>query len=139
MNLHVGGEGTISKEFKVRAGVLYDPTPSPEDTLAPDLPDATRLNLAVGGSYFHRSGVHFDLGFQYLVMFKHTSTLAAFPGDYGGNPIILGLSLGYTMPAEKKEGAGAPSEEMAPPPPPPDTTTPPPPPPGEPATPPPGQ
>jgi len=34
----------------LRGGVLVDPTPSPADTLGPDIPDSTRVNLALGGT-----------------------------------------------------------------------------------------
>jgi long-chain fatty acid transport protein len=99
VNVHVGGEGTIDDSWKVRAGVMYDPSPSPDDTLLPDVPDATRLNLAVGGSYYHPSGFHVDLGYQFLFFFKRTSTAVQFPGDYSGVVNIIGLSVGYRMPA----------------------------------------
>jgi len=116
VNFHLGGEGTLSKNWKVRAGVLYDQSPSPESTLAPDLPDADRLNLAIGGSYYHDIGVHVDLGYQYLILFSHDSTFQPFPGSYGGNVNILGISIGYTQPRKKAEASntGAPPDYQAP-------------------------
>ncbi|MBV9949906.1 MAG: outer membrane protein transport protein, partial [Myxococcales bacterium] len=38
VNFHLGGEMAIDRSWRVRAGVLYDPTPSPSNTLAPDVP-----------------------------------------------------------------------------------------------------
>ncbi len=101
VNVHVGGEGTINESWKVRAGVLYDPTPSPDNTLLPDVPDASRLNLAVGGSYYHRSGFHVDLGYQFLVAFKRSSTAPQFMGTYSGIVNLVGISVGYRTPVRR--------------------------------------
>jgi long-chain fatty acid transport protein len=95
VNVHAGAEGVISESWRVRGGVLFDPTPSPSSTLAPDVPDADRLSLAVGGGYVHPSGLRVDLAYQFLLAFKKTSTLPQFPGDYSGIVNIVGLSLGY--------------------------------------------
>ncbi len=131
VHVNAGGEYTFSPNWKGRLGFLYDQSPSPESTLAPDLPDADRLNLAVGGSYWHDSGFHADLGFQYLIMFAHKSTYAPFPGEYGGNPIILGITLGYSntsagKPKKKSpDNNDVPPEGAQPPPPGPDPSQPP--------------
>jgi long-chain fatty acid transport protein len=119
VNYHVGVEGTLSKSWKLRGGVLYDPSPSPASTLGPDLPDADRLNLAVGGTYQHESGFRVDAGYQLVTLFKHESTFAPFPGEYGGLVNILGLSVGYSIPEKKASevvdpGLGLPMEPAAP-------------------------
>lgn len=102
VNYHVGGEFTFNPEWRVRAGVLFDPSPSPANTLAPDIPDADRLNLAVGGSYVHESGFRVDLGYQFLVLFSRTSTAPQLPGRYSGLVDILGLSVGYRTPEPRR-------------------------------------
>lgn len=100
VNVHIGGEQAIGS-WRIRAGVLYDPSPSPADTLTPDLPDANRLNLAIGGGYLHASGFYADVGYQFLVLFKRTSTAPQLPGDYNGLVNIMGISLGYRTPPSK--------------------------------------
>jgi hypothetical protein len=90
-----------------------DPTPSPSSTALPDIPDATRLNIAVGGSYVHSTGFRIDAGYQFLIAFKNTSTVPTFPGDYSGFINILGISVGYRAPLSKKA-----TEDFEPPPPP---------------------
>jgi len=102
VNVHVGGELAIDESWRIRAGVLYDPTPSPGSTLAPDVPDSDRLNLALGGSYYHPSGLHLDLGYQLLLVFKKTSTDPVFPGDYSGIVNIIGVSIGYRTPPKAR-------------------------------------
>jgi long-chain fatty acid transport protein len=95
-NYHLGGEFTINQYFQVRAGVLYDPTPSPEDTIGPDLPDANRVNIAAGFG-FHYNQFRVDLGYQFVLLMQSKSTLAALPGTYQGNAQVIGLSLGFRM------------------------------------------
>jgi long-chain fatty acid transport protein len=101
VNVHVGGELALDEQWRVRAGVLYDPTPSPDSTLTPDVPDSDRLNLAAGGGYYHPSGLHVDLGYQLLVVFKKTSTAPDLPGSYSGIVDIIGVSVGYRTPPVK--------------------------------------
>lgn len=98
VNVHLGAEGTLSEHWRVRGGILYDPTPSPQSTLAPDIPDATRINLAAGATYAFTNGLRIDAGYQLLFLLTRTSTNPLLPGDYGGNVNILGLSVGYRMP-----------------------------------------
>ncbi|MCL2778615.1 MAG: outer membrane protein transport protein [Polyangiaceae bacterium] len=113
VNYHVGAEGILDEHWRVRGGLLLDPTPSPSSTALPDVPDATRLNIAVGGSYVHTTGFRIDAGYQFLIAFNKTSTAPTFPGDYGGFISILGISVGYRAPLSKKA-----TEDFAPPPPP---------------------
>ncbi len=90
------------------------------------------MNLAVGGTYKTDMGVHVDLGYQFLVLTGKTSTAPAFPGDYGGFVNIVGVTIGYTTPSEKKEATNVPPPDDRPtpaepePPPPPAVTPPPP-------------
>ena len=97
VNYHLGGEYTINKTWQARAGVLYDPSPSPDNTLGPDIPDANRLNLAIGATYKHDSGFFVDAGFQFIKLFTKTSTNPNYPGEAGGVVSILALSVGYTQ------------------------------------------
>ena len=96
INVHLGGELTLAEHFDVRAGVIYDPTASPSDTIGPDLPDSNRVNLALGVG-FHTGGFRADLGYQAVFLATVDSTYAAFPATYSGNAQVLGLSLGYTF------------------------------------------
>jgi long-chain fatty acid transport protein len=119
VNYHIGAEGTLSEHFLLRGGVLVDPSPSPASTLTPDVPDSTRVNLALGGTWRHESGVHVDVGYQFIILTGKTSTAPAFPGDYGGFVNILGLTVGYSTPPTKEA-----LNMTAPEPPPPDVTAP---------------
>ena len=93
--MRAGAEGIVAGAWRVRGGVLYDPTPSPSSTLAPDVPDSTRLTLAAGGGYVHPWGLRVDLGYQFLRVLQKTSTLPQLAGGYSGIVNIVGLSVGY--------------------------------------------
>jgi long-chain fatty acid transport protein len=100
VNYHVGAELGLDASWRLRAGVLYDPSPSPSSTLLPDVPDADRLNLALGAGYEHPSGFGIDLGYQLIVLFdkKATPAVPDLAGTYGGFGNILGISLTYRTP-----------------------------------------
>jgi len=95
VSLSMGGEAKVAGSWRVRAGVMVDPSPSPADTLSPETPDADRLNLALGVGYRHGSGMYADLGYQLILLFKKPSTAPELPGEYGGLVHILGISVGY--------------------------------------------
>lgn len=121
VNFHIGAEGELGEHWMLRGGILYDPSPSPTNTLTPDLPDSNRVNLALGGTWKHESGFHVDVGYQFIILTGKTSTVASLPGDYGGFAQVLGISLGYATPKAKEasnwvDPAGA-GGEVAPPPP----------------------
>ncbi|MFL5321802.1 MAG: OmpP1/FadL family transporter [Myxococcaceae bacterium] len=95
-SVRVGGEYAIDNSIKVRAGFKWDPTPSPEDTLAPNLPDSSRITANVGGGYkFGDFSV--DAAYQLTILTPHESTYAPFPGTYGGLAHVIGLTLGYHL------------------------------------------
>jgi long-chain fatty acid transport protein len=100
VNVHLGSELALDRQWRIRAGVLYDPTPSPDNTLTPDIPDASRLNLAAGGGYTHPSGFYVDVGYQFLVLFSKHSTAPTLPGDYTGFVNILGVTVGWSGPVD---------------------------------------
>jgi long-chain fatty acid transport protein len=93
-NYHIGAEYQATDALSVRAGFVYDPTPSPADTLTPDLPDSTRVKGAVGLGYSFRA-FQFDVGYQLVVVVPGESTAPGYEGSYGGSAHVLGLSVGY--------------------------------------------
>ena len=93
-NYHLGGEFQLNKQLALRAGVLYDPTPSPAETVGPDLPDANRLNIALGGGY-RFSDFRVDLGYQLIIFMPNKSTNPVLPGEYKGIVNLLAVTLAY--------------------------------------------
>lgn len=95
-NFRLGAEYAVTKSVLVRLGASYDPVPSPEDTLTPELPDANRYKASAGlGLKF--DPVRVDLGYQFVYLTDTKSTAAGFEGSYSGTAHVLGLTLGYSM------------------------------------------
>jgi long-chain fatty acid transport protein len=97
-NYRVGAEWVINEHWVVRAGLLVDPTPSPTETLQPDVPDSTRMNFA--GGFGWRSGAfHIDFGAQWIYFFHTTSgeqstSLPLFnPASYSSNALVGTISF----------------------------------------------
>jgi long-chain fatty acid transport protein len=95
-NYRLGAEYAVTDMVMARLGASYDPIPSPEDTLTPDLPDANRYKVSAGvGLNFQP--VRVDLGYQYVYLTDTKSTATGFEGTYSGTGHVLGLTLGYSM------------------------------------------
>ena len=92
----VGGEYGFTKELTGRVGFVFDPTPTPQNTLSPDLPDADRIAIALGGGY-RLGGLNFDLGYQYVKLLDTDTTYPNLPGTMGGNAHVLSGTIGYKL------------------------------------------
>ncbi len=100
-NYHLGGEYTVNEQWRVRAGIMYDPTPSPNNTITPDLPDFDRVNIGVGAGY-RWYNFNFDLGYQLIILTHNNSTAAVpapltSPATYNGTANIISFTVGYRM------------------------------------------
>ncbi len=122
-SLHLGLEYDVTQSIQARVGFVYDPTPSPSDTLTPDLPDASRIKVSAGIGYTHPSGLFADLGFQFVALLSQRSTAPGFPGTYSGTAQVISLSIGFRRssadrpaePAPEAPPADAPAATDAPP------------------------
>ena len=95
-NVHLGAELGIGPSWNVRAGFMVDPTPAPNDTLTPDLPDATRLVFTAGAGWKHRSGIRLDVGYEFVYLLSRTSTSPLLPGEYNGYANVLSVGVGWS-------------------------------------------
>jgi long-chain fatty acid transport protein len=91
----IGTEIDVAHDLYLRFGFMYDPTPSPQTTLGPDLPDSNRANFSTGVGWIHSSGFMVDFGFQLVVLLNHTSTSPTLPGSFGGYAEVLALTFGW--------------------------------------------
>jgi long-chain fatty acid transport protein len=90
-----GGEWT-RKQLTVRAGAYYDPSPAPNDTLAPSSPDSSRVGVTVG------LGWRFDHAWRADAFYEHMSLLGrsssggeALAATYGGSADMLGFGVSF--------------------------------------------
>jgi long-chain fatty acid transport protein len=102
VQVHLGTEYMINDTWTIRGGAMYDPTPSPDNTITPDLPDANRVNIAVGGSWHHKSGFYVDLAYEAVILIPQDSTAPQLPGTYSGFANIVALAVGYATPKRAK-------------------------------------
>jgi len=93
-NYRIGAEYRLNPSITLRAGLLIDPTPSPNDTVGPDLPDASRVNIALGGRYTYHD-LKIDLGYQLVLFSSVTTTNPVLPGDYKGLANVIALTVSY--------------------------------------------
>lgn len=76
---------------QLRAGIAFDPSPQPDETVGPFLPDADRLTVSVG------VGLDWlDVGFQWTAQDERTvrTNLDQINGSYRGSSYLLSLSVG---------------------------------------------
>ncbi|MGE6757207.1 OmpP1/FadL family transporter [Corallococcus interemptor] len=90
----LGAEYGVTDALQVRAGLVYDPSPSPNSTLTPDLPDANRIKATVGVGYQFRP-FRADLGYQFVALADKVSTAPGIPATYSGSAHVFGLTLGF--------------------------------------------
>ena len=95
-NYHFGAEYLLNPNWALRAGVLYDPTPSPQDTISPELPDANRVNIALGAG-FHWDKFAIDAGYELVVITNAKTTYAPLPGSYSGVANLLSVTFGFHL------------------------------------------
>jgi long-chain fatty acid transport protein len=96
LTFRLGGEYAITEALTGRVGLVYDPTPSPVETLSPDLPDADRIAFALGGGY-KLGGLKFDLGYQFVKLMDTDTSYPNLPGTMGGSAHVLSGTLGYAL------------------------------------------
>lgn len=92
--VRIGGEYTVTDQVFIRAGLGYDPSPSPSYTLSASLPDSDRLLGTVGlGLKFGAFGA--DLGYEYVAPQTRAAGQGAptYPAVYSGSAHVVGLSL----------------------------------------------
>jgi long-chain fatty acid transport protein len=86
----------FSFPLKLRGGLVWDPTPSPNDTLSPTLPDGNRLVISAGASWDFSPIISADLGFAHVIVLENKAEGdEVLPGSYGGFAEVV--SLGTRM------------------------------------------
>jgi long-chain fatty acid transport protein len=97
--VRVGGQYKLCEKLTVRAGAYYDMTPVPSNYVNPETPDANRVGLSAGLSFFPCKQFSIDASFLYVDALKRDATYspANFAGTYKTNAYIPGLGLSYNF------------------------------------------
>ena len=99
----LGGQYIISPQFSLRAGVVYDLTPQPVESMDPLLPDANRLAGTVGFGWKLAKNLVLDLAFQHEIFSDRTSpNRDVYPFNFGQSEYsttanLLGISLSFVF------------------------------------------
>lgn len=97
LTLRLGAEYRPLPKLAVRAGFVFDESPVPPHTVGPELPDADRYVIALGGGY-EIAGLQVDVAYQFLLT-GDVETVAPAPitGTRRATAHIVSLGLGYTF------------------------------------------
>ncbi len=105
--LRGGFQYTVNEKFALRAGLLYDKTPQPVETMDPLLPDANRWALT-GGFGYKSGNFVIDVAYQYepfkdresenrgVVLHPVTGTNLGL-GTYSTTAHLFGISIGFVF------------------------------------------
>lgn len=94
VGLRAGAEYAAREATTVRGGAFYDPSPAPDQNLAPSSPDSTRVGVTAGLSHRVGNDTSVDAFYEYMQLLGReaggTENLAA---RYGGRAHILGVGV----------------------------------------------
>ena len=97
MAVRLGAEYRIVPPVPVRAGFICDQGPVPRATVGPELPDADRYEVTMGGGYTWQD-LRVDLAYQFLTAGTITSPASSpLPGSWSANAHLVGLTVGYSL------------------------------------------
>ena len=96
LKYHLGAEYGMTPELQLRAGFVVDLSPSPAETLTPDLPDADRYKLTLGAGYT-MGNLRADAAYQLVLLAETESSAPGMDGTYSGSAHVFGVTLGYSM------------------------------------------
>ncbi len=97
----------MNENLALRAGIFYDQTPQPVESMDPVLPDASRWGFT-GGIGYSAGNFSIDVAYQYEPFDKRTSPNRNIPiymasgvnlgeGTYSTNAHLFGISLGFRL------------------------------------------
>jgi long-chain fatty acid transport protein len=101
----VGVDYDVSPKLTLRAGVQYDPTPTPDVGRSARVPDGDRMLYAVGSTWQATSNLKWDAALSYIsfddTQINRTETVAGstlnLKGDVGGSAVVLSTGLRWNF------------------------------------------
>jgi long-chain fatty acid transport protein len=91
-----GGSWIAADWLVVRAGYAFIPSPIPDETITPLLPDADRHAIS-GGLGFVWGGHMLDVAYTYSIYSDRASVSGASPGIYEIDSNLIGLTYSYSF------------------------------------------
>ncbi|MDF7826305.1 outer membrane protein transport protein [Pontiellaceae bacterium B12227] len=100
ISIRLGGEYALGESWLLRAGYVWDESPVPDSTRAPEMPGSDRQMLTFGAGW-KWNGMTIDAAYSYL--WAKTAKMGTdpiyggFPGEFETTTHLLALSLGYNF------------------------------------------
>ena len=87
----------FNDRWTVRAGGYYDLTPVRDGYVTPELPDANRLSVSVGVSYYFSEKFEIDASSEFTTTVKRLGAddSAGFTGTYQTKAVVPGVGFSY--------------------------------------------
>ncbi|MDR3512245.1 MAG: outer membrane protein transport protein [Caulobacteraceae bacterium] len=82
----IGVDYTVNRQWTLRSGVAYDPTPTPDIGRSARVPDGNRLLFTVGGSYRPTSRIELEGALAYVHLQR--SPVVGPATAYAGTPVV---------------------------------------------------
>ncbi|HEY8399904.1 MAG TPA: outer membrane protein transport protein [Cytophagaceae bacterium] len=97
--VRLGAQYKASDKFYIRGGVYFDESPVQDQFLNPETPDANRIGLSAGLSFFPTERLSIDASFLFTRTSEREGSYspANFSGIYQTNAYIPGLGLTYNF------------------------------------------
>jgi long-chain fatty acid transport protein len=89
-----GGVEWNRRKLTLRGGAYFDPSPAPDDTLAPSSPDSSRAGVTVGAGWQLSRTVAVDAFYEHMrLLGRSSSGDEALAATYGGTAHMIGLGV----------------------------------------------
>ncbi len=98
MTYRIGVQWAQSEQSRMRAGYVYDPTPTNSKDLSPRLPGNDRSLITLGYGYDWSEQVTVDLAYAYIKLRDRelrTANVAIYNGSYSSTTHLVSGSLNY--------------------------------------------
>jgi len=88
----------LAQGLHLRAGFIYDMNPAPKEYLSPSLPDANRVDIALGVGYRYK-WLKIDAGYLFVLFLKSQATTGRESpvGYYNSTAHLMGLTAGFQL------------------------------------------
>ena len=94
VSVRLGAERQIGSRAVLRGGLVYDPTPAPASTLAPNAPDADRTGVTAGVGLRVRDDLSVDAFYEYLhLAARRSANPDSLDATYGGRAHFAGAGM----------------------------------------------
>lgn len=103
ISIRVGGEYALGDDWKLRAGYIWDQSPVPDETRAPEMPGTDRQMITLGFGWQFWNTMTLDAAYSYLWAKEGdmgtdiTDVAPPLAGTFETTTHLLAFSLGYTF------------------------------------------